>query len=271
MKGKYSFKNSRYNTTLQRNNGQACLNPINSVGMYPKHTNQFLQLGQIVSIVLTFCLFSRLDTLMGGDFQQYRANVYCKRPECPHASTFGNYHIRTYMTWLFDLGSPLISISFLSWFNHYSLWQANSIITRVSFILNLLLKTSFADQDILVNNLVINSQDIKLVGLFNISLILHFKSTHDTSNHYIILVQGPGPSNKLLICTFLYHKVQARTRLLTSTAWSATLSAPTPTRWSRIVVSTRSSTLSRLPALRSSRLAKVKTVSSTFTALSYSS
>ncbi|CAH1643926.1 unnamed protein product [Spodoptera littoralis] len=31
----------------------------------------------------------RLDTLMGGDFQQYRANVYCKRPECPHASTFG--------------------------------------------------------------------------------------------------------------------------------------------------------------------------------------
>ncbi|XP_062532534.1 uncharacterized protein LOC101735730 isoform X4 [Bombyx mori] len=31
----------------------------------------------------------RLDTLMGGDFQQYRANVYCQRPECPHASTFG--------------------------------------------------------------------------------------------------------------------------------------------------------------------------------------
>ncbi|XP_045780221.1 uncharacterized protein LOC123877463 isoform X1 [Maniola jurtina] len=30
----------------------------------------------------------RLDTLMGGDFQQYRANVYCQRPECPHASTF---------------------------------------------------------------------------------------------------------------------------------------------------------------------------------------
>nr|XP_021187051.2 uncharacterized protein LOC110373911 isoform X2 [Helicoverpa armigera] len=37
----------------------------------------------------------RLDTLMGGDFQQYRANVYCKRPECPHASTFGNYSVRT--------------------------------------------------------------------------------------------------------------------------------------------------------------------------------
>ncbi|XP_061380272.1 zinc finger protein castor homolog 1-like isoform X2 [Danaus plexippus] len=34
----------------------------------------------------------RLDTLMGGDFQQYRANVYCQRPECPHASTFGKYH-----------------------------------------------------------------------------------------------------------------------------------------------------------------------------------
>ncbi|XP_014356219.2 zinc finger protein castor homolog 1 isoform X1 [Papilio machaon] len=31
----------------------------------------------------------RLDTLMGGDFQQYRANVYCQRPECPHATTFG--------------------------------------------------------------------------------------------------------------------------------------------------------------------------------------
>lgn len=26
---------------------------------------------------------------MGGDFQQYRANVYCQRPDCPHASTFG--------------------------------------------------------------------------------------------------------------------------------------------------------------------------------------
>ncbi|XP_050356955.1 zinc finger protein castor homolog 1-like isoform X5 [Nymphalis io] len=33
----------------------------------------------------------RLDTLMGGDFQQYRANVYCQRPECPHASTFGKH------------------------------------------------------------------------------------------------------------------------------------------------------------------------------------
>ncbi|XP_041983403.1 uncharacterized protein LOC121736343 isoform X3 [Aricia agestis] len=31
----------------------------------------------------------RLDTLMGGDFQQYRANVYCQRAQCPHASTFG--------------------------------------------------------------------------------------------------------------------------------------------------------------------------------------
>ena len=35
---------------------------------------------------------------MGGDFQQYRANVYCKRPECPHASTFGNYSVRTYIS-----------------------------------------------------------------------------------------------------------------------------------------------------------------------------
>lgn len=30
---------------------------------------------------------------MGGDFQQYRANVYCQRPDCPHASTFGEYCI----------------------------------------------------------------------------------------------------------------------------------------------------------------------------------
>ncbi|XP_053618930.1 uncharacterized protein cas isoform X2 [Plodia interpunctella] len=37
----------------------------------------------------------RLDTLMGGDFQQYRANVYCQRPECPHASTFGKYPLST--------------------------------------------------------------------------------------------------------------------------------------------------------------------------------
>ncbi|XP_077289087.1 zinc finger protein castor homolog 1-like isoform X2 [Arctopsyche grandis] len=31
----------------------------------------------------------RLDTLMGGDFQQYRANVFCGRQDCVHASNFG--------------------------------------------------------------------------------------------------------------------------------------------------------------------------------------
>ncbi|CAN8015877.1 unnamed protein product, partial [Ixodes persulcatus] len=28
----------------------------------------------------------RLDTLMGGDFRQFRANVHCGRPDCPHAT-----------------------------------------------------------------------------------------------------------------------------------------------------------------------------------------
>ncbi|KAF5280739.1 hypothetical protein FQA39_LY18022 [Lamprigera yunnana] len=32
----------------------------------------------------------RLDTLMGGDFQQYRANVACGRPECAYTSTLGS-------------------------------------------------------------------------------------------------------------------------------------------------------------------------------------
>ncbi|XP_031358714.1 zinc finger protein castor homolog 1-like isoform X2 [Photinus pyralis] len=32
----------------------------------------------------------RLDTLMGGDFQQYRANVACGRPECAYTSNLGN-------------------------------------------------------------------------------------------------------------------------------------------------------------------------------------
>ncbi|XP_054266338.1 zinc finger protein castor homolog 1-like isoform X2 [Macrosteles quadrilineatus] len=31
----------------------------------------------------------RLDTLMGGDFQQYRANVSCGRPECVYTATLG--------------------------------------------------------------------------------------------------------------------------------------------------------------------------------------
>ncbi|KAK9884307.1 hypothetical protein WA026_005259 [Henosepilachna vigintioctopunctata] len=32
----------------------------------------------------------RLDTLMGGDFQQYRANVACGRPECTYTSSLGS-------------------------------------------------------------------------------------------------------------------------------------------------------------------------------------
>lgn len=28
---------------------------------------------------------------MGGDFQQYRANVFCGRQDCVHASNFGKY------------------------------------------------------------------------------------------------------------------------------------------------------------------------------------
>ncbi|KAE8750785.1 hypothetical protein FOCC_FOCC002495 [Frankliniella occidentalis] len=31
----------------------------------------------------------RLDTLMGGDFQQFRANVSCNRPDCVYTSTLG--------------------------------------------------------------------------------------------------------------------------------------------------------------------------------------
>lgn len=31
----------------------------------------------------------RLDTLMGGDFQQYRANVSCGRPDCSYTPTLG--------------------------------------------------------------------------------------------------------------------------------------------------------------------------------------
>lgn len=33
----------------------------------------------------------RLDTLMGGDFQQYRANVACGRPECAYTSNLGRF------------------------------------------------------------------------------------------------------------------------------------------------------------------------------------
>ena len=31
----------------------------------------------------------RLDTLMGGDFQQFRSNVACGRPECVYTTTLG--------------------------------------------------------------------------------------------------------------------------------------------------------------------------------------
>lgn len=32
----------------------------------------------------------RLDTLMGGDFRQFRANIHCGRPDCPHATHQGS-------------------------------------------------------------------------------------------------------------------------------------------------------------------------------------
>jgi hypothetical protein len=32
----------------------------------------------------------RLDTLMGGDFQQYRANVACGRPDCAYTTNLGS-------------------------------------------------------------------------------------------------------------------------------------------------------------------------------------
>lgn len=38
------------------------------------------------------CFFPRrLDTLMGGDFQQYRANVSCGRAECTYISAISEY------------------------------------------------------------------------------------------------------------------------------------------------------------------------------------
>lgn len=37
-----------------------------------------------------FIIF-RLDTLMGGDFQQYRANVSCGRPDCVYTATLGKF------------------------------------------------------------------------------------------------------------------------------------------------------------------------------------
>ncbi|KAF4532943.1 hypothetical protein B566_EDAN000631 [Ephemera danica] len=36
----------------------------------------------------------RLDTLMGGDFQQFRANVHCGRPDCAYASVMPSTNVR---------------------------------------------------------------------------------------------------------------------------------------------------------------------------------
>lgn len=36
----------------------------------------------------------RLDTLMGGDFQQYRANVACGRPDCAYTTNLGELDVR---------------------------------------------------------------------------------------------------------------------------------------------------------------------------------
>lgn len=35
----------------------------------------------------------RLDTLMGGDFQQYRANVACGRTDCAYTTNLGKWQI----------------------------------------------------------------------------------------------------------------------------------------------------------------------------------
>lgn len=47
----------------------------------------------IINLFMNICSeikhFYRLDTLMGGDFQQYRANVSCGRADCSYASTIG--------------------------------------------------------------------------------------------------------------------------------------------------------------------------------------
>ena len=39
----------------------------------------------------------RLDTLMGGDFQQYRANVGCGRPECIYTANLGKYYLSFFL------------------------------------------------------------------------------------------------------------------------------------------------------------------------------
>lgn len=44
----------------------------------------------------------RLDTLMGGDFQQYRANVACGRPGCLYTASLGRFLFRcTYLLFNF--------------------------------------------------------------------------------------------------------------------------------------------------------------------------
>ena len=37
----------------------------------------------------------RLDTLMGGDFNQFRSNVPCGRPECVYTSVVGKFQLIT--------------------------------------------------------------------------------------------------------------------------------------------------------------------------------
>ena len=35
----------------------------------------------------------RLDTLMGGDFNQFRSNVPCGRPECVYSTVVGKFSL----------------------------------------------------------------------------------------------------------------------------------------------------------------------------------
>ena len=53
------------------------------------------------SWIIIYCLLplqhtarhERLDTLMGGDFQQYRANVACGRAGCLYTASLGIFHL----------------------------------------------------------------------------------------------------------------------------------------------------------------------------------
>lgn len=51
----------------------------------------------------------RLDTLMGGDFNQFRSNVPCGRPDCVYASMIGAC-LRMYCVYLFIHLTVFVSV-----------------------------------------------------------------------------------------------------------------------------------------------------------------